>query len=207
MWSAPPWSVSYTSLKYMSYCSWLKNVGVKEKRLTRIHFFFLNIIESFSSRVLFLLKVTHHFWGVFLWTNAWDAAAQPLLAWQLAPVSFLPWWRPYWCVHILFRIPLLFVSLPLPFSSIDNVFYVLPFFLFLPNITFLSPCFPTSITPYSLAPPPPFFGLTVDLTSPFHCVFLCKQLGLPLCVLLQYPPRYIMLNSEKSRGICIWKRL
>ena len=104
MYSVSPWSVSYISLKYMSYSSRPKNIEVSDTNS-----FALTIIKLFWAKVLFLSKVTRHFLGL-LWTNTGDAAARPLLAWQLAPVSFLPWWQPYWCICILLRIPLLSLS-------------------------------------------------------------------------------------------------
>lgn len=162
MYSVSPWSVSYISLKYMSYSSRPKNIEVSDTNSLS-----LTIIKLFWAKVLLLLKVTRHFLGL-LWTNTGDAAARPLLAWQLAPVSFLPWWQPYWCICILLRIPLLSLSF---FHCNSHLLIICLctcfFFLFLPNFFSLS-YFPPSSTLLLF----PFF---------FHSILLWSSL-LPFSV-------------------------
>lgn len=175
MYSVSPWSVSYISLKYMSYSSRPKNIEVSDTNSLS-----LTIIKLFWAKVLLLLKVTRHFLGL-LWTNTGDDAARPLLAWQLAPVSFLPWWQPYWCICILLRIPLLSLSFFHCNSHLLIICLCTCFFFSFPSQFFLSFILPSII--YSSFVPLFFsFDLTMELTSPFQCVLVWKQLSLPLCV-------------------------
>lgn len=201
MYSVSPWSVSYISLKYMSYSSRPKNIEVSDTNSLS-----LTIIKLFWAKVLLLLKVTRHFLGL-LWTNTGDAAARPLLAWQLAPVSFLPWWQPYWCICILLRIPLLSLSF---FHCNSHLLIIClctcSFFFFSFPIFSL---FHTSLH-HLLFFCSPFFFIRSYYGAHFSLSVCLPLKAIKLAIvrfLLHYPPKYIMLNSKKSRGICFWKWL
>lgn len=199
MWSVPPWSVSYISLKYMSYYSRPKNIQVKEKRVTQIQFFSLNITELFSSQVLFLLKVTHHFWGL-LWTNAWDAACSPTLVGMATGSSIFLTMTTALLVysHTYFAFLCSLLSFFLCHSHLLIMsslcfFYLFFFTIWLSSILVVS-------HPLFFCPPFLIWSHCRAHSSLSACTCLCKQLSLPLCVLLHYQTKYIMLNSKKFKG-------
>lgn len=128
---------------------------------------------------LFLLKVPHHFLGL-LWTNAQNAAAWPLLAWQLAAVSFP---AVLVCSHpaSTFLCSLLCVCLSLcPFrhSHLVIMSFLCPLFsftllpkhrhpLFCPWISFPM-CPPRCGTYFSLSR-----GFLCKAIKPCHCALCC----------------------------------
>lgn len=173
------WSVSYISLKCMSYCSQPKNT--KRFLSPKYHTFVFVSVESPSSLLC------------LVWTNAQDAASDP--CWHSNWLQCFPYHDDghTWCILI-----------PLPSLCLSSSVILIHW----PGLL----CSPFYFTLFShchwLFPLSPFI-------RPRHCgahfypvqsVFLWKQLSWLLCHLLHYPPKFTMLHSEKSWGICIWKR-